>query len=64
MFILFEPDVGLVHPEGQLRHMRRDREPDATEIDRVFHQMERHLDRFTTTVPMAEIEDLLVDYQR
>ena len=64
MFVWFEPDVGPVRPEGQLRHMRRARASDATETDWVFHQVERHLDRLTTAVPMADIEDLPVAYQR
>ena len=56
-------DVGPMHPDGQPRHMRRSRVPDARETDRVLHQVERHLDRLTTVVPMVEIEDLLVAYQ-
>ena len=40
------------------------REPDATETDRVFCQVERHLDKLTTTIPMVDIEDLPVAYQR
>ena len=44
--------------------MRRARAPDATETDQVFHQVERHLDRLTVAVPMAEIKDLPVAYQR
>ena len=61
---LFREDVGPVRPEGQPRHMRRSRVPDAGEADRVLHQVERHLDRLTTIVPMAEIEDLPVAYQQ
>jgi hypothetical protein len=63
MFVLFEPDARLVRLEGQLRHMQRARAPDSTETDRVFHQVERHLDRITAAVPMAEIKDLPVAYQ-
>lgn len=56
--------MGHVHPDGQPRHMRRSRAPNSSETDQVFHQVERHLDRLTTVVPMTEIEDLLVAYQR
>ena len=53
-------DVGPVHPDGQPRNMQRARALDVGEIDRVFCQVERHLDRLTTAVPMAEIKDLPV----
>ena len=56
--------MGLVHPDGKPRHMWRARDPDAGETDRVFRQVERHLDHLTTAMPMAEIEDLPVAYQR
>ena len=64
MFVLFEPDVGPFHPEGQPRHMQRARAPYATEIDRVLLQVERHLDMLIVVVPMVEIEDLPMAYQR
>ena len=44
--------------------MWRARALDVGETDRVFHQVERHLDHLTVVVPMAEIEDLLVGYQQ
>ena len=44
--------------------MQRARASDMTETDRVFREVERHLDRLTAPVPMAEIEDLPVAYQR
>ena len=59
----FGVDVGPVRPEGKPRHMWRSRFPDVGEADRVLHQVERHLDRLTTAVPPAEIEDLPVAYQ-
>ena len=62
MCVSYGPDVGLVHPDGKPRHMRRSRVSDVGEIDWVLHQVERHLDRLTTAVPMAKIEDLLVAY--
>ena len=43
--------------------MWRARALDATETNRVFRQVERHLDRLTAAVLMAKIEDLLVAYQ-
>ena len=64
MCIFCGPDVGPIHLEGQPRHMRRARAPNASETNIVFHQVERHLDRLTIVVPMAEIEDLPVGYQR
>jgi len=36
----------------------------VTETDRVFRQVERHLDRLTAPVFMVEIEDLPVGYQQ
>lgn len=62
MFVLSEPDVGPICLEGQPRHMWSSRAPDAIEIDQVFLQVERCLDKFTVAVPMAEIEDLPVAY--
>ena len=50
--------------EGQPRHMRRAKVPDAAESERVLRQVERHLDRLTFAIPMAEIEDIPVVYQR
>ena len=44
--------------------MRRSRVPDAGESEWVLRQVERQLDRLTTAIPMAEIEDLPVAYQR
>ena len=38
--------------------------PEVGETERVLRQVERHLDRLTNVVPMAEIEDLPVAYQR
>ena len=64
MCIFYGLDVGTVRPDGKPRHMRRARAPYAGETDQVFRKVERHLDRLTTTVPMAEIEDLPVAYQR
>ena len=43
--------------------MQRARTLDTTETDTVFLQVERHLNRLTASVPMAEIEDLPVSYQ-
>ena len=63
MCVSFGPDVGPVCPDGQPRHMRRSKVPDVRETDWVLRQVERHLDRLTTVVPMAEIEDLPVAYQ-
>jgi hypothetical protein len=51
-------------PKGQLRHMRRARVPNAGESERVLHQVERHLDRLTYAIPMAEIKDIPLAYQR
>jgi hypothetical protein len=53
-----------MRPEGKPRHMRRSRVPDAGEVNRVLHQVERHLDRLTIAIPSAKIEDLSVVYQR
>lgn len=61
---LFEPNMGLVRPEGHSRHMWRAGAPDATEIDWVFWQVERHLDRLIVAVSMTEIEDLPIAYWR
>ena len=44
--------------------MRRARVPVARESERVLHQVERHLDRLTFAIPMAEIEDIPMAYQR
>ena len=57
-------DVGPVRSEGQPRHMRRARVPDAAESERVLRQVERHLDRLTAAILMAEIEDIPVADQR
>lgn len=66
---LFDPhvcfcglDVGPMHPNGKPRKMWLYRVPDAGETDRVFRQVERHLDRLTTIVSMVEVEDLPVAY--
>ena len=64
MCVSFGVDVGPVHPEGKPRHMWRARVPDAGESERVLRQVERHLNRLTFAIPMAEIEDLPVAYQR
>lgn len=64
MYFLCGPDVGPVRLEGQPRHMQRARALDTGETNRVFRQVERHLDRLTAPMPMAEIEDLPVGYQR
>ena len=44
--------------------MRQSRVLDAGESERVLRQVERHLDRLTFAIPMAEIEDIPVVYQR
>ena len=53
-----------MHSEGKPQHMWRAKVPDATESERVLHQVERHLDRLTFAILMAKIEDILVAYQR
>ena len=64
MCVSFGADVGPVRLEWKPRHMRRSRVLDAGEADRVLRQVERHLDRLTTAISPAEIEDLPVAYQR
>ena len=56
--------MGPMRLDGQPRHMRWARTLDVGEANRVFHQVERHLDLLTTIMSMAEIEDLPVAYQR
>ena len=53
-----------MRPEGKPQQMWRARVPDAAELERVLRQVERHLDRLTFAIPMAEIEDIPVAYQR
>ena len=60
----FGLDVGPVHLEGQPRHMQRAKVLDARESERVLRQVERHLDRLTFAIPLVEIEDIPVAYQR
>ena len=60
----FGVDIGPVRPKGKPRHMQRARVPDARESERVLRQVERHLDRLNFAIPMVEIEDIPVAYQR
>ena len=62
MCVSCELDVGPMRPDGKPRLMQRSKDLDAGETNQVLHQVERHLDRLTTTVAMAKIEDLPVAY--
>ena len=56
--------MGRVRLDGKPKHMRQARALDVGETNRVFCQVERHLNCLTTTMSMAEIEDLPVAYQQ
>jgi hypothetical protein len=56
--------MGPVRPKGQPMHMQRARALYFGKTNRVFRQVERHLDHLTVVVLMAEIEDLSVGYQQ